>query len=99
MLYILYVVCMYAEESVRKGFDAAVTLTGTEFMSSLRYYATSWLPARALVQKNLEERKNIDLSGAIVKLTGYCPWKEHLHELEKEGGSAVGEVLYVLYEV
>jgi hypothetical protein len=33
-----------------------------------------------------------------MKLNTYCPWKEHLYELEEEMGCQ-GEVLYCLYEV
>jgi len=37
-------------------------------------------------------------AGKIMKLTTFCPWKEHLYGLEEEMGIA-GEVLYCLYEV
>ena len=36
-------------------------------------------------------------SGKIIKLPCYCPWKEHLFELEEEKG-ADPKPLYALYE-
>lgn len=87
-----------SEEASAKGFAAAMALAGSEFADRVDYFATSWLPARSLVQADLEARKSIDPSGKIVKLTSYCPWKEHLHQLEEEMGAA-GEIIYVLYEV
>lgn len=36
--------------------------------------------------------------GSIMKLNTFCPWKEHLYELEVEMGIQ-GAVLYCLYEV
>lgn len=86
-----------SEEATMAGFHAAVALTGKEFMDAVRYYATSWLPARALVLADLQARMSTDPSRAIVRLTSYCPWKEHLHQLEAEIG-ATGEVKYVIYE-
>jgi uncharacterized UPF0160 family protein len=80
-----------------KGFLAAVDLTGAEFSESVRYFASSWLPARSLVLADLRNRHAVDASGQILKLTSFCPWKEHLHQLEAEEG-AKGEIKYVLYE-
>lgn len=78
-------------------FAQAVELTGEEFKESVNYYAKSWLPARSLVLADLQARHTIHPSGKIVKLTSFCPWKEHLHALEAEIGAA-GQVKYVLYE-
>lgn len=36
--------------------------------------------------------------GEVVRLNTYCPWKEHLHQLEEEMGCA-GTIKYVVYEV
>lgn len=86
-----------SDAALTAGFNAAIELTGAEFSDALKYLATSWLPARALVLADLQARYDVDPSGKIVRLNSYCPWKEHLHVLEKEAG-AEGEVLYVLYE-
>ena len=85
------------DDTLTAGFQAAIALTGAEFTAALSYLAKSWLPARALVLADLEARKTIDPSGQIVKLTSYCPWKGHLHQLEEELGVS-GEVKYILYE-
>ena len=49
------------------------------------------------MKADLDARFEVDPSGGIMRLTTYCPWKEHLHSLEAEAGAA-GQVLYVLYE-
>ncbi|PNH03653.1 hypothetical protein TSOC_010264 [Tetrabaena socialis] len=36
-------------------------------------------------------------SGKIMLLKDYCPWKDHLYDLEKEGGF-VGELLFCVYQ-
>ena len=54
-----------------------------------RPHATSvakqaWLPGRAVVEESLRQRYDVDASGEIVKLISYCPWKEHIYDLEEE---------------
>lgn len=46
--------------------------------------AQAWLPARTYVQEAIEKRYEVDPSGEIIKLPHYCPWKEHLYDLEEE---------------
>jgi hypothetical protein len=41
-------------------------MTGEEFLQQLDYFANAWLPARDIVAKALEERKEVDPSGQIV---------------------------------
>lgn len=86
-----------SDATLAAGFQAAIALTGAEFTDALSYLAKSWLPARALVLADLQARTQIDPSGQIMKLNSYCPWKEHLYQLEEELGIS-GEVKYVLYE-
>jgi uncharacterized UPF0160 family protein len=86
-----------SDSTLAAGFQAAVTLTGSEFTEALNYLAKSWLPARALVLADLQGCKEIYPTGEIMKLNSYCPWKEHLHQLEVELGIS-GQVKYVLYE-
>lgn len=78
-------------------FLQAVELTGKEFSEAVKYCATSWLPARALVLADVRARHDVDPSGQILKLNSYCPWKEHLFQIEKEEG-ATGTIKYVIYE-
>ena len=58
----------------------------------------AWLPARTYVQEAIETRTGVDQSGEIIKLSHYCPWKEHLYELEQEL-SLPQQIKFCLYEV
>lgn len=95
--FIFFLSFFLADATLTAGFQAAIALTGAEFTSALSYLSKSWLPARALVLADLQARTQIDPSGQIMKLNSYCPWKEHLYQLEEELGIA-GQVKYVLYE-
>lgn len=86
-----------SEAELYRRFLQAVELAGSEFDGALRRTAQIWLPARQLVLADLSSRKDVDPSGAVVALSTFCPWKEHLHQLEQELGCP-GEVLYVLYQ-
>ena len=80
-------------------FLKAVELTGTEFMGKLDYLANSWFPARDIVLDTLKSRFEVDPSGKILLLKSFCPWKEHLHSLEKDHGVSADQLpLYVVYE-
>ncbi len=79
-------------ERFRQGMD----MTGSEFMGCLQYSIKSWLPARSYVQEDIRNRKSVDPSGQVVKLTTFVPWKSHMYELEKEMGIE-GEIKYVIY--
>ena len=39
------------------------------------------------VEAALDGAKDVHPSGEIIKLPCYCPWKEHLFELEEEKGT------------
>lgn len=43
----------------------------------------------------MENRFKTHSSGKIIELEQYCPWGEHLHELEKIHGDV--KIFYVLY--
>lgn len=85
------------DEVLLSRFAAAAELAGAEFVESVRYHAQSWLPARSIVKDSLDQRTEADPSGGIMRLLGYCPWKEHLYVLEREAGIE-GQVIYVVYE-
>lgn len=78
-------------------FLQAVELTGKEISEAVEYCASSWLPARSLVLADIRARYDVDPSGEIIRLSSYCPWKDHLHQLEAEEGAA-GTIKYVIYE-
>jgi len=85
-------------KSVDAQFEKASTLTGTEFMGRLSYYADAWLPARGLVKSALDARHVVNPSGHIILFEHYCPWKEHLFEIESESSIAEAEKpFYVVY--
>jgi uncharacterized UPF0160 family protein len=50
-------------------------MAGGEFLDRVRYLGLAWLPARALVEKAMEQRLEVDTSGAILCLEHFCPWK------------------------
>mmetsp|Transcript_5140 Transcript_5140/g.11186 ORF Transcript_5140/g.11186 Transcript_5140/m.11186 type:complete len:387 (+) Transcript_5140:10-1170(+) len=78
-------------------FLKAVQLTGSEFKDAVEYVGRSWLPGRTHVKAALEARHAVDPSGQIIKLETFCPWKEHLYDLEKELG-VEAPILFCLYE-
>jgi uncharacterized UPF0160 family protein len=82
---------------IDRRFAKAVALAGGEFEDTVAHYVQSWLPARAIVQSALEERRTHDASGEIVVLKDYTSWAGHLFDLESEMGIA-GEAKYVLYK-
>ncbi|XP_010533551.1 PREDICTED: UPF0160 protein [Tarenaya hassleriana] len=86
-----------SQEKENEAFKRAMVLAGNEFLDSVRFHARSWLPARSIVMKCLEERFSVDPSGEIMVLTKFCPWKLHLFELEQEM-KAEPVVKYVIYE-
>ncbi|KAF3322451.1 hypothetical protein FCM35_KLT13592 [Carex littledalei] len=79
------------------AFHEAMSLSGNEFLQSLRFYVRSWLPARAIVIDSLSSRKDIDASGEIIVLNKSCPWKLHLFELEEEL-KIDPQIKYALYQ-
>ena len=60
--------------------------------------AQAWLPGRSVVEASLQQRHTVDESGEIVKLIAYCPWKEHIYDLEGELGIDP-TIKFCLYEV
>ncbi|KAL8593805.1 hypothetical protein ACOMHN_064002 [Nucella lapillus] len=78
-------------------FQRAFEMVGEEFLDRVNFYKTSWLPARDLVLKAVNARKEADNSGEIVVMAeGGAPWKDHLFSLEEEL-SVSPPVKYMLY--
>uniref|UniRef100_A0A7G3AUC4 Putative metal-binding protein n=1 Tax=Lutzomyia longipalpis TaxID=7200 RepID=A0A7G3AUC4_LUTLO len=65
-------------------FGKAMNLVGSEFVQKILHYTESWLPARTIVEQALLNREKIHPSGSIMLLEPFCPWKEHLAQLEAE---------------
>lgn len=71
-------------EIMNERFIEAMMLTCSEFIERVSNLATIWWPARSIVQEAIENRFNIDTSGKIIVFKQFCPWKDHLFELEQE---------------
>ncbi len=76
-------------------FLQAVAVVTDSFRALLRSYVHAWLPARSILRRAYEARGQ-DADGRILVLDTYCPWADHLYEMEKEGTQAT--VIYVVFE-
>ena len=87
-----------AQAAEDEKFLAASELMGTAFSRKLKYYASAWLPARAIVHAAHAERKTQFPSGRVMVFKQSVPWKDHLYALEAaEAATDEEKVLYVLY--
>ena len=77
-------------------FAKAMEIAGEDFVACVRGIGCVWWPARSIVQNSFRKRHEVDASGQLLVLDRFCPWKEHLLEIEAENGAA-GSVIYVLY--
>mmetsp|Transcript_35814 Transcript_35814/g.82201 ORF Transcript_35814/g.82201 Transcript_35814/m.82201 type:complete len:366 (-) Transcript_35814:44-1141(-) len=66
------------------NFKKAMHVAAQELMDVITGYCASWLPARSIVEEALDARKYVHQSAEIMKLTRFCPWTEHLFDLEEE---------------
>jgi uncharacterized UPF0160 family protein len=57
-------------------------------------YLDSWLPARAIVENAISN--NLLFEGRVVRFDQFCPWQEHLFDIEREKGIS-GQILYALF--
>ncbi|CAM9477540.1 unnamed protein product [Ectocarpus fasciculatus] len=80
-------------------FRDAMMLTFSEFASHVVDLWKVWWPARVFVQQAFDARHTVHPSGKIMVLEQFCPWKDHLFEIEYEvrHHQDAGEILYVLY--
>lgn len=74
------------EFDAQSQFERAKELVGAEFIDKVVYYTSVWWPARSIVTRAIENRMSVHESGEILELEEFCPWKDHLFELEKEHG-------------
>lgn len=78
-------------------FEKAKQKVGEELIDKIIYFSTSWLPAREIVKKAIQNAYTVHESGEILQLNKFCPWKYHLFDLEKEL-NIEGKIKYVLFE-
>ncbi|CCF56540.1 hypothetical protein KAFR_0B02420 [Kazachstania africana CBS 2517] len=83
-------------ENFDKCFLKASAFIGSAFVTLVEGYGNSWLPAKSLVKEAVLNRKSCYESGEIVILEQFCPWKEHLYEIEKELGIQ-GQTKFILF--
>mmetsp|Transcript_68069 Transcript_68069/g.197240 ORF Transcript_68069/g.197240 Transcript_68069/m.197240 type:complete len:361 (+) Transcript_68069:43-1125(+) len=65
-------------------FQQAMQLAAKELTDVICGYCNGWLPARVIVQGALATRRDVHPSGEIMLLPSFCPWQEHLFDLEEE---------------
>ncbi|KAJ3118328.1 hypothetical protein HDU96_002485 [Phlyctochytrium bullatum] len=83
---------------VNERFKKAMEITGEEFTSLVRYLGLSWLPARSMVEEGVKNRKSVHPSGRIILFDSFCPWKEHLFQIERELSLKDDErIFYAIY--
>lgn len=82
------------------NFHKAMTMAGHEFDDCIVRIIKSWLPARSIIESALKKRFDVDPSGAILVITEWAPWKDHLFAVEEEERQNGVEkpVSYVVYK-
>ena len=83
-------------EEIDELFNKAMEYVGREFSDKVEYFGTSWLPARKIVEAAVNNRFKVHSSGEIMELNRFCPWQEHLREIEGDIGGV--EIKYVLFK-
>jgi uncharacterized UPF0160 family protein len=82
-------------DQIDERFAKAQEYVGKEFQDKILNYATSWLPARSIVEEAIKDRFKVHESGEIIELSRFCPWQEHLREVEYENEGI--EIKYVIF--
>ncbi|KAJ3108547.1 hypothetical protein HDU97_000829 [Phlyctochytrium planicorne] len=79
-------------------FLSAVEMVGKEFVERVKYLGLSWMQARSIVVDAIDQRHTVHNSGKVLLFEQFCPWKEHLHNLEEEKGIVGSDApVYVVY--
>jgi len=81
-----------ATSDENSNFRLAMLLTISEFVQKVQYFVDHWFSVRDIVQQAFIQRS----SPEVLELTTYCPWVDHLFDLEKQFGQE-GVVKYALY--
>ncbi|KAK5963195.1 Myg1p PWA37_004906 [Arxiozyma heterogenica] len=67
-----------------QAFEKASKFIGEIFVNLVNNYFNSWLPAKNIVVEAIKKRMEVDPSGKIIVLSQFCPWKEHLYNVESD---------------
>ena len=81
---------------VDKAFEEAVKYVEIEFLDKVKYFAFSWLPAKTIIEDAIQNRYNIHETGCIIEIKRFCPFKEHIFDIEREIGNV--EIKFVIYK-
>lgn len=65
----------FNDEVLDAKFEIASKLAGGEFLERVDYTAKAWLPAREIVLRAVESRKEIEAGGRVVVFSEFAPWK------------------------
>jgi len=65
-------------------FMAALDIATEEIKAQVDSVVRWWLPARVLVEEAVASRFSYHPSGQVIRLKQFCPWVEHLQDLEDE---------------
>eukprot|EP00743_Colponemidia_sp_Colp-15_P002380 GILK01002579.1.p2 GENE.GILK01002579.1~~GILK01002579.1.p2 ORF type:complete len:341 (+),score=46.25 GILK01002579.1:2008-3030(+) len=79
------------------AFRRAMEVTKAELLDQINSVGRIWLPARSIVEESLADRFSVHASGQVMELKQFCPWKDHLYELESEQGIE-NQLKYVLFQ-
>ena len=63
------------DDVLLERFERASEMAGTEFKERLDYLAKAWLPARDIVKRAVEKRKDVHPSGKVLIFDEFAPWK------------------------
>ncbi|AMD22229.1 HGL111Cp [Eremothecium sinecaudum] len=75
-----------SEAKFDEQFFKASAFVGTCFENVVDNYCRAWLPALELVREAVKNRESVDPSGSVILLERFCPWKQHLYQVERELG-------------
>ena len=84
-------------------FLRAVDIATEEINAQVKGLVDNWLPARQIVEDAVDSRFDFHSSGRIISLPRYCPWIEHLFDLEEESKTGLGkrklqaDILYCIF--
>lgn len=83
-------------------FGEALELMRNTFKGILGYYCEIWYPGKTLTQcllttQRMTRREEISDDDRLLILDQYCPWMDHLFELEKEL-EIPSPILYAIYQ-
>jgi len=89
-----------SQQDIDERFHKAMSVADAEFRDKVKFFCSSWWPARSVVASALESRFEVHSSGKILYFSqGGVPWKEHLFQLEQEQElGEEGKPLYAIYQ-